>query len=206
MKGRTSLHVERKPQNAVFLLFVVVLAGTIAGSILSAFFPALPLWQNTLFRQGIGTAAAAFDPAYLLWDVCGVSLLWLAACGISGLSLAGIPFAMSILLVRGMALGAILSTLYRQQSVGGLLTAVVFVMPYVLLSTFALVLGVREALRFSLGLCRLTLEGAQENRISIRLYAIRYAVLAVMLLAAGLLQCLLLRCGYPLFLNSMTGR
>lgn len=204
MNYGAGLQKSKSTQNSVFLLLLLVLAGTAAGSVLSAVYPACPLWQNVLFRQGMGVFTDDGSFLAVLWQVAGVSLLWLTLYALSGISLAGALFAAGFLLLRGAALGVVLGELYRALGLAGLPGAVLFVMPYALITAFAMALAARESIRFSLRLCRMTRSGIQEEG-SLRLYAVRFLVLSVLLLTAGLLQCLLLKLGYPAFQEYMIG-
>lgn len=192
-------------KNPVLLLLLTVLLGTMLGSLFYTFCPDSEFWRQAMFRQGMGTAASAFSFGNLLFHIAGVSLIWLMLAMLSGMSLAGVPLSVGLLLLRGVALGAVLGEVYLVQGVTALLTVSVFVMPYALVSTFLFLLGIREAMRFSSGMFRLVCKG-REEKLSLRLYAFRFLILALFLSAAGLLQCLLLRCGYPAYLEFMVGK
>ncbi len=200
MKIRTSNDTV-KP--LVLLLFI--LAGAIIGSIGCVAAPEYGLWENVIFRQGIGTDSAAYPFGFLLLRAAGIPILWMLFAMFTGFSLAGAPFACALLLFRGMALGTVLAQLYFAQGVTGCLTALLFVMPYTLAGIFLYATGMRESLRLSYGIFRFVCLGRGEKPV-LRLYLIRYAVLLLFLCIIGLLQCLLLRFGYPVYLEIMTGK
>lgn len=189
--------------NPLFRLFLPVLAGCILGSVLFARYAENAIWQSCLLRQGLGAEVAVF-PA-MLGTICAVPLFWLLCTAVCGTSLAAAPLAYGLLCLRGMALGAVLCGVYIQQAAAGVLTALLFIMPYALCSTILFAAGAREALRFSTVMMQI-LRNQGETMISVRMYAIRFLVLAVLLAAAGLLQCLWLKYGYAGFLDLMTGK
>ncbi len=187
------------------LLLLFILAGVIIGSIGCVTLPECALWENSLFRQGIGTDPAAYPFGFLLLRAVGIPLLWMLLALLIGMSLVGVPFSYALLLFRGMALGTVLAQLYLIQGVTGCLTALLFVMPYALAGIFLYATGMRESLRLSSGMFRfLCLDRGEKPEL--RLYLIRYAVLLLFLCIIGLLQCLLLRYGYPEYLKIMTGK
>ncbi len=180
-------------------------AGVIMGSVLYAAYPAASLWQNPLFRQGMGTDPAAHTLLRMLAELCAVPLFWLFCTAVCGVSLAGKPLAYGLLLLRGTALGALLCGVYSQQGAAGFLTAVLFIMPFALCSLLLFVVGIKEALRLSASLLRM-LAGNREETLSVRSYVVRFLVLAGVTVIAGLLQGIWLRQVYPMFLDFMAGR
>ncbi len=191
MKTGTSPASGVKRLPVMMTLFFIVAAGILPGSLLAAN-PEGTLLLHPLLRQGMGLPSGGF--LMQLGQTAGIALLWLLLYAMCGVSLAGVPLSAGMLLLRGMALGAVLTDVYLQRGVGGMLTAAVYVMPYAMVSTWLLLLGVREAMRLSVHLCRLLTGCDMGEQHSLRGYALRYGLLAVLLCAAGLLQSLLLQC------------
>ncbi len=186
-------------QNRSIRLFLTVLAGCVLGSVLFAVSPAERFWQDALFRQGMGTSA--MDLPKLLTELCAVPLLWLLCMAVSGTCWIGMPLVYGLLAFRGMAFGAVLCRLYMLQGSVGFLTAVLFVMPYALCSLLVYLIGAEKALQ-----CTAVLHTHGEMTAFLRRYALHILVLAAVLEIAGILQCLWLMHGYPVYLSIMAGK
>ncbi len=172
-------------------LLVLVLAGTVIGSVLRVLWKDLPLWENTFFLQGIGLPETT-DFGEILVYCTLMPLLWLALYAALGLSLAGIPGVLGLLVLRGAAMGSVLSELYMTRGIGCLPTVLGCVMPCAFLGTLLFTLAAREALRAGFRLVQLVFCRVQTGVLSLRLYAARFLVLTVSLLLLGTLQSCLL--------------
>ncbi|MBP0972491.1 MAG: hypothetical protein J5851_01135 [Oscillospiraceae bacterium] len=174
---------------------VFAVAGTVTGSILAMLYPAWPLWQNIAFRQGMGLESLRFLHLF------GLASLALAVTAVSGLSVPGMAGAFGAVFCKGMALGAVLAGLYRNGGPGGLLTAMLFVMPFALGSIVLLLFAAREACA-----CACWLTGAVLKRAAgefpLKRYAIAFWMLAAIQLALTAAQYGVLRL-YPAFLSCM---
>ncbi len=198
----TSIRISGKNDKLLRWFLIAILLGTLLGSVLYVLYPSHMIWQESLFRQGIGTAPAAFDFTEMFLAICIVSVVWTFLMAVLGTSLVGVPFIICLLVLRAAAIGAVLSELYCLQGSAGLLTAVLFVMPYAVFSMFVYVLGIRESIRFSVSLLQLVRQGRGDS-LSVRLYLIRFLMILMLMLAAGLLQCVWLKYGYTGFLEWM---
>ncbi len=176
-----------------YLLTVCV--GTAVGSVLGVLYPEWALWENAVFRQGMGLTDANFGA------FAGCAFLGLAILAILGLSLLGGVGAYLVLLFRGMALGVILSELYRN-GFPGFLTVILFVMPYAFGGVLVLLLAAKETCRSAEWIVS-CLADRETERFSGKLYLLRYAVLLVLLMMLTAAQYALLRLAYPLFLRAM---
>lgn len=186
------------------IMWLALFTGTAVGSVLWVLFPDTELWQTPLLRQGIGTEMAAFEMPAILWELCGVPLVWLIFMAVLGTSLCGRPAACMLLLLRGAAIGAVLCGIYHTQGAAGILTACLFVIPFALTGICLFLLAAREASRFSAALCACVLHDSAEKPV-IRPYLLRFLVLAGGLLLSGTVQNLWLQYGYPLYLDLMAG-
>ncbi len=205
MKQNRTKVQEKQTSTSVFLLLVPVLLGTIGGSILSVLHSAWTIWDHCLFQQGMGLAAVSLPIGSMLLRCVLIPLLWLLFFAALGLSAAGAPAAMVLLVLRGAALGSELCKTYVSQGMAGILTAMVFVMPYAFLSTLLFVVAAREVLRNSWQIAGCVFRCSENCQLSLKLCGIRYLVLAAALLVLGLLQCCLLRYGYPVLESVMLG-
>ncbi len=180
---------------AIMVLLAVVLAGTMIGSVLCVQYAQWKLWRMPVFLQGMALEGeTAFGDS--LQCRLLIPLGWLALYGAAGFSVLGMPAALLMLLLRGAALGCVLGQTYLAQGVTGLLTALGFVMPYAFCSTLLYVLAAREVLRFSAGIGKTIFRRSGEPSAPLRMYALRYMVLAVFLSLLGILQCCWLQYGY----------
>lgn len=183
----------------MLVLFLAVFAGVMLGSILRAFYPTWTIWENTTFLQGMGLDI--ISPHGKIFHYILTPFFWLAVLGALGLSAVGLAGAPCVLFLRGTALGAILEVLYVSDGIKGVLTALLFIMPYAFSATIIMTLGARETFRFSMQIAGLVCEKTQENMISVQLYAVRFLVLFILLTGLGALQCLWFQYGYPVLIH-----
>ncbi|MBR4319997.1 MAG: hypothetical protein IKP69_08130 [Oscillospiraceae bacterium] len=173
----------QKTNIQIILLFSILLLGTAAGSVLSVLWPEWSVWSNATFRQGIGILTE--QKFYCI----AAPMFWLAVTAALGLSATGLSVVPLILFLRGAALGVVLKQFYTENfSFIGLL----LIMPYAYITSFLMILGVREALRFSMQITGLLCETIQDDAVSVKLYIIRCVVLFIFMLIFGLLQNFLL--------------
>ena len=94
----------------LFLLTVSILTGALLGGVLEVLHPDWHIWQNGIFRQGMGLSGKGFHEMLIQYTYD--SMLWLVILAISGLSVFGIPSALLTLMVarignRGDFIGAV---------------------------------------------------------------------------------------------------
>ncbi|MCR4644123.1 MAG: hypothetical protein K5695_01760 [Oscillospiraceae bacterium] len=174
---------------------VFAVMGTAAGSILAALYPALPLWRSVVFRQGMGLESLHFLHLF------GLACLALAVTAASGLSVLGMVGAFGAVFCKGMALGAVLTGLYRDGGAGGLLTSLLFVMPFALGSIVVLLFAAREACTGARWLTGAVLHRTA-GEYPLKRYAAAFWLLAAIQLALTAAQYGVLRL-YPAFLSCM---
>jgi len=136
----------------------------------------------------------------MLFHFTYASLLWVGMLAILGLSVFGIPSAIFILLLRGMAIGAISAELYHNNGFAGMVTVVLFVMPYALTGTGVLMLSARETVRSTYVLIS-CISGKETEKIPLGLYCLRWLVLIISMFILTVVQCAWLSYGYPAFLH-----
>lgn len=189
----------RQRTSQLVLAVVMTTAGVVLGSMLRALHPAWGIWEHPGLLQGIGLASAPECGLFVYYAVTPVCCLAvLAVLGLSAVGIAGVPL---FLIFRGMAVGAVLELLYATDGLRGIVTALLFVMPYMCMTTLFLMLGAREAFGLSLQITGLVCEKPQEQDISVKLYMIRFLVLFALLVGTGLVQCVWIGSVYPGFLK-----
>ena len=183
----------------IFLLLTVsVLTGALLGGVLEVLHPDWHIWENRIFRQGMGLSGLEFRQMLIQYTLA--SMLWLVILAILGLSVFGVPTAVLTLLLRGSAIGAILAELYHDNGFAGVMTVLLFIMPYVLVSTGIMLLSARETVRSTYVLIA-CISGKETEKIPLGLYCLRWLVLTVSMFIATLIQCAWLSYGYPAFLR-----
>ncbi len=194
MHWRTSRNAEKK--GGLLRLFWMVAVGTLTGSVLATLYPEYTVWQNPVFRQGIGLNTMSF--LHLTGCAC-LAIGILAALGLSMLGAAG---AYAVVFCRGAAFGAVLTEVYRTQDIAGILTSLLFVVPFALMSILVLLPAARETCRGAGWLMRSVL-GTEEDAFPLAGYALRFWILALLQFVLTASQYLLLHFGYPAFLHLM---
>ena len=180
------MYTAKKRNIQIIVLFLILLMGTAAGSILRALHPEWCIWENQTFRQGMG-----IFPEYKFYCIAA-PVFWLAMTAILGLSVTGLPFVPCVLFLRGAAAGAVLEQLYEENGFPAFCSSLLLMMPYIYLTSFVMLLGAREALRFSMQMTGILCDRTQEETFSVKLYIIRFLILFLFIIILGLLQNFLL--------------
>lgn len=149
------------PQQA---LLCWTLLGVMIGAVGCRFLPELA--DNRLLTQGL----AVSGELRTLWDVCRAVLLpllaMLTAILLCSTSAVGQPFAMLVLLMRGIGAGAAAEDCFARFSLRDALTAVsVLILPCAFLSVLILIYTLRRSLAVSNGLLRYLHSGEQAAEI-----------------------------------------
>ena len=182
----------------LFLLTISILTGALLGGVLEVLHPDWQIWQNEVFRQGMGLSGKGFHEMLIQYTYD--SMIWLVILAILGLSVFGVPTAVLTLMLRGSAIGAILAELYRNNGFAGVMTVLLFIMPYVLTSTGIMMLSARETVR-STHVLIACISGKETEKIPLGIYCLRWLVLTIAMFLLTLLQCAWLSYGYPAFLR-----
>ena len=171
----------------IILLFLILLAGTAAGSLLCERHPEWMLWNNMTFRQGMGILTE-----YRFYCIAA-PLFWMAVTAALGLSATGLPLVPCVLFLRGMAFGSVMVRLYAENQFAEIGKSLLLILPYAYGISFVMLFGAREALRFSVQITGLLCDRTQEEETSVRLYIIRFSVLFIFTAILGILQNFLLK-------------
>lgn len=190
-----------RPKSMLWRMLAALTAGETAGSILYVLFPAAAVWNNAFLAHGLGILGGGCR------DVCsGIALhalLWIGLFAAAGITVMSVSLAQLLVFLHGIMLGAKLAFLYRGQVVTGLVTALLFVMPFAVMQTALLLLAAREAMRSEHRLRRrFGRQSAGETRM--RTYTARFAVLAVGMLLLALMQGMWMGMVYPAVLRALT--
>lgn len=125
----------------------------------------------------------------VFWQSLVSNFLFLFGSALCGLWAVGQPFALFLLLAKGLGLGGFIGSLFLQYGAAGIGYAAVLIVPGAVIGIFALLLSVREAICLS-GVLFQTLRGAEcaLDRKTTKLYVLKQAILLLFLLAASLLD------------------
>ena len=184
-----------KRRNDLMLAAMASIMGTAAGSILAALYPEWTIWQDPLFRQGFGIETIPFH------SLLGFSCIAIGAAALAGLSVCGIPGVLLAIFCKATALGAVLVLYYREGGFAGLLTSLLFVLPFGFGSLLVLLLAAKEACAGARWLTRAVLRAAA-GEYPLKRYAVTFWGLSMIQFGLTAAQYGALRC-YPVFLSFM---
>ncbi len=102
------------------------------------------------------------------------------------------PVELLIPLLKGLGLGASLAQIYAVSGAKGFLIVLLLIIPYTLVSVFALVIGIREAVRLSNIFARKAFFDTNTNGMKeiTSLYCQKFGILEIIMLSASLIDCL----------------
>ncbi len=177
----------------LLLLLLLPLAGCVIGilcySSLSAVLPAE--WVALLPIKPIdGGIAGAFAGWF---SSCFQPLCLLLLLFLSGLSACGAPLIIAVPIFWGIGLG-MSEAYYTQSGIGGWLTLAAVLLPHAVMEAVALLMGCSEALRMTfLVTVQMLPRSARCGGLwqDVRLYAVRFLLLAVLLIGAAVLDVIL---------------
>lgn len=197
-KTTVKKHIHKSVRNALlrqYLIFMaLIIVGVIIGSIYirSTGVTKSALDGTGLFMQDIlskGTASkgllvlaiSSFFPAALF--ICFSYILGLCAIGL--------PFEILLPVLYGIFTGASLASVYVRFGVNGLAICLLFVMPYALITAFAVIISSREGFKLSRQISQIVLFGTQKNlSVPFRVYCFKYLVCFILVFFASLIQAL----------------
>lgn len=192
MNVRIWMTASQRRTLGLFCCMLVMLAGCTAGTVCMQNGTLEPLCQFCI-RYGIRS-----ETNNIFWGAVRQSggILLTGFC--LGLCAAGQPFLCLLLALQGFSTGCLLTDLIGEGFSQMILLRFVLTAVYAIAASFLLLLGLREAMRLSCVWIRACVQETEplELRRRLRLYGVRFAVLFLLLLAAGgiytLLLCILL--------------
>lgn len=118
------------------------------------------------------------------------SLPFIVAAFLCGVCAVGIPFIPIIAISRGIGLGISLGYFYVCYGINGILYCLLMIIPGAVISSTALLLACKQSLEYSyLLFCHVFMtHKRQDKAIDIRIYSMRYAVFAVMIILSAILD------------------
>ncbi len=171
-----------------FVLAVLFLAGVAYGAYLSGMLDSQTssLLENLARGYLAGRAEESFGSVFLHALVSSAMLA--GAVFLAGFSAVGQPFAVFFLLFRAVGLGMSMGHFYAAADKRGILLALLLLLPAGVLSGYALLLSCRESIRMSNRFFKAMIVSFPLKPEDFRLYMLKFAVIAGILLIAALLD------------------
>ncbi len=114
--------------------------------------------------------------------------MFLALAFLLGFCFIGQPLAFFIPFVKGLGIGSYMGYMYVQYGWQGVGYCVLTVVPVVIISTFALILSVRESIRLSNTTLKSFLKETTLSKEILKLYITKNIILFLFLIAAGIIE------------------
>lgn len=188
MKHETLLTQAESRRICLFFLSMAAVLGIIIGAITAV---SAPDSANVLLHQYFSPIHSGNTLFEVFRNTSVTSILFLSAVFVLGLSAIGQPFGIALLVYRGVGIGFSVALMYLQNGVGALPAVSLLVVPKAVTVIFLSALAVREMLKLSGSLFgfifREQASDCKNNRI-FRLYCIKFAVIAVIMLIVSVLD------------------
>lgn len=170
--------------NLSTLLFVV-LVGTFIGSLAASRSGNIDIFSHYLVNGGFLADNHNFFSGFTnaLYS-SALTLIVLMFCGFCAISQ---PIIFLTLLSRGFSLGAGIATTYLKYDTRGVFLTVTLILPFALMSSAVIVLAARESFSLSKIFADFAFKSTQQ-KLEIKLYFIKFAVLFVLMLIAVIIQ------------------
>ncbi|MCI8776291.1 MAG: hypothetical protein HFK00_02705 [Oscillospiraceae bacterium] len=173
------LSSSQKRKLSIFILMILLLAGAIAGTLMvcmgkdDVFSSPDSMFYEFIRNYSKKTTAELF--------LCSLKpmIIILLLQFISGFFAIGQPIAVGTIILKGVVSGISASAVYLNYGARGAAVNLVMLVPFVLISSFILIMGARESVRFSNHFFRFAVgkQNDTEVRPEIKLYCLRFAVL-----------------------------
>lgn len=174
----------------IFILFCFLL-GMLIGVLSFKQNSATEGYYNEQFKSfAAGLSGSSW---HIIWASVLELLPFIAGMFLSGTCMVGWVLTPVVIAVRGFMLGSIISYIYFNNALTGIVFNLLIIMPPSVVSTLALVLSAREAFGFSLSLTRLALPGTQNHMLDkdFKLYCVRQIFMLLFFAAAVLIRLLM---------------
>ena len=190
-KQRTSGSVIRKNSFFAFLVGAVLL-GVVLGTMAYCFMSGDFLDQLSLAQENFLDVRRNSDFAVGLMKSLSASTMFLGAVFILGFSAIAQPVEIAVLVIRGMGLGVTMAQVYSQCGKTGILTCAVLIVPAAVISSYALIVGTREALSMSNLLMTNSLSDRPSDGMlsAVKLYGTKFLVLEAVSAVSAAVDCL----------------
>ena len=176
---RTGYVEKDKRQLICRRLFYLLLCGIVIGSLLWLRAPQIA--ESAWMQQGFAEPVGERSLLTVFLQSFGATAVFLLAAFLLGFFAVGQPFALTLLLLRGAALGCAAASTYITYGVRGLHVVLFLQLPHAAATSLLLILAVRETLSLSTKFFRFAVSDSERDgvRDGCRLYLLRYLVLMI---------------------------
>lgn len=188
MKHETLLTQAESRRMCLFLLSMAAVLGIIIGAITAV---SVSDSANVLIHQYFSPIHSGNTLFEVFRNTSVTSIMFLSAVFVLGLSAIGQPFGIALLVYRGVGIGFSVALMYLQNGINALPSVLLLVVPKAVITIFLSSLAVREMLKLSGSLFGFIFRGnASDSKNSrvFRLYCIKFAVIAVIMLIVSALD------------------
>ena len=130
------------------------------------------------------------DFIYMFYDVVISSMSYISAAFILGFSPIFSPVIGIIPFLKGFSIGLITTYIYMHYKFSGFIYSTIVDMPLNIISIFAIILAVREAMKFSDNIYK-TIKNKKYQPISIRRYIMKFIIILIIAIGASFLNALM---------------
>lgn len=181
------------PQNCLFVFLVgAALIGVLMGVISQCFMSDDFLGQISEAQNNFLEIRRNSDYIVVLIRSFSATTMFLGAAFVMGFSAIAQPLEFAVPVVKGMGLGVTMAQAYSQSGRSGIAACALLVVPSAVISTYAVIIGAREAVKMSNRLITNSLsDRAACGMLShVKLYGTRFLVLEALAAVAAAVDCL----------------
>lgn len=147
--GHSFISFHLKKINFIKIIFILFLLGMIYGALLMGLSDEQTLNALSFLTEQFVNKRAEQSIIITFFSSFSSSILLLLALFLVGFCAIGQPFALFIPVFHGLGLGMSMAYMYATQGLQGVLFSILLILPQAAISTFAIILGTRESVRFS---------------------------------------------------------
>lgn len=187
---RTSSDFIHKNNFFAFLAGIAIL-GVLLGVMSYCFMSEDFLKQMALAQENFIDMRKNQDFAHILIKSFTSSTIFLGSAFVLGFSAIAQPVELMIPLIKGLGLGVTIAQVYTQSGKGGMLTCLLIILPCTVISMYALLMVVREAIGLSNILMSDALSIKQSDGLlpTVKLYAAKFLVLEAVVAVSAAVDC-----------------
>lgn len=189
-KGQAFSFIEK---NSFFILIVgLMTGGVLIGALVFCGIDSSSLNKLSFVSTGFVEKRSDVDFLNLFIKTLLSSTAQLFAVFVLGFWAVSQPFELLLPLLKGLGLGASLAQIYAISGAKGFLIILLLIIPYTLVSVFALVIGIKEAVKLSNIFARKAFFDTNTHGMKkiTSLYCQKFGILEIIMLTASLLDCL----------------
>lgn len=188
MKHRNELTVTESRRLCLLILNMVVLAGVAIGAVIAVKGQNTAITETSLMHQYFTPSLSGNTVLDVFRNTFVSSVIYLAIVFILGFFSLGQPLGIALLVHRGIGIGMSAAMMYINSGIEAIPAVLLLFLPKALVLAFIAVLSVRELLKLScIQFSFVFREKTYEEKMkrTVKLYCIKFAVLAVFVMLAA---------------------